>query len=358
MHHPMTSSKTSSTMTSSTPWAVAAFTLLLGVSYSSAAVAQSAESGSGDGAPLVIAKQGSFFVNGQLVHAPVNFGEPSETWIPGKVVINHMYVQYQIPANRSHPLPVIMVHGGGHTGKTYEETPDGRDGWGTHFVRRGFATYIVDDPNRGRSGYDVTSTNLARQGLAPLTDIPLISRYAAERAWVAFRFGPEFGVPYPGLQFPIEAAEQYYAQLVSTYRNPEEIDKITAALIALVDSIGPAILMLHSQSGGPGMLTAEARPDLVKAVINVEGSCAITEDALKSAWTRVRLLTVAGDFREPADEEACRTTMRSINDAGGHALHISLPERGFHGNSHMMMIEKNNLEIANWLIGWIHLNVP
>src|SRR5206468_9612336 len=35
-----------------------------------------------------------------------------------------------------------------------------------------------------------------------------------ERAWLNFRLGPSYPVPFPGLQFPVEAMEQYTMQLV------------------------------------------------------------------------------------------------------------------------------------------------
>jgi hypothetical protein len=45
-----------------------------------------------------------------------------------------MYVQYWIPETLGTLPPVIMVHGSSHTGKTYETTPDGREGWATYIV--------------------------------------------------------------------------------------------------------------------------------------------------------------------------------------------------------------------------------
>jgi hypothetical protein len=34
-----------------------------------------------------------------------------------------------------------------------------------------------------------------------------------------------------------------------------------------------------------------------------------------------------------------------------------LPDVGFHGNSHMLMQDKNSREIAEWLLAWINRNV-
>lgn len=306
--------------------------------------------------PLAIADQGSFFVGGQLVHSPANYGETPTTWLPGQIVINQMFVRYQVPAGQKYSLPVIMMHGGGHFGKTYETTPDGREGWGTYFVRKGFAAYVADDPNRGGSGYDVTSINLVRQGLAPLTDIPLISRYSAERAWTGFRFGPAVGVENPGQRFPVEAAQQYYAQLIATYRNVEENDKIVNALVALLDKIGPAILMTHSQSGPFGWRAAIARPNLVKGIVAVEPGLGIPAGGFAGV-AKVPVVIIRGDYETAATIANNTNFINNLRAEGGDATLLRLPELGIFGNTHMMMMDDNNLQIADLAIKWIEQHV-
>ena len=111
--------------------------------------------------PLVLAEQGSFFVNVQTIESrfPSGNGTPAAGHISGK----GMYVQYQIPKDRrGTAYPVVMVHGSSHTAKTYEDTPDGRMGWAEYFVRRGVPTYVVDHAGRARSGFDPSPTNQAR----------------------------------------------------------------------------------------------------------------------------------------------------------------------------------------------------
>jgi hypothetical protein len=36
---------------------------------------------------------------------------------------------------------------------------------------------------------------------------------------------------------------------------------------------------------------------------------------------------------------------------------VLLPDVGFHGNSHMLMQDKNSLEVAAWLLSWMEKNV-
>src|SRR5260221_8237961 len=92
--------------------------------------------------PLMVARDGYFYVNAK----PANVG--------GKTyVTDQMYVEERVPAKRTHPFPIVMVHGGTMSGVNYTGTPDGREGWAQYFVRQGYAVYVVDQPGRGRSGY-------------------------------------------------------------------------------------------------------------------------------------------------------------------------------------------------------------
>src|SRR5579884_1472803 len=92
--------------------------------------------------PLVIAKQGYFFVGGHI-----------DTSREGSPTVGHMYVEFQVPQKVAHPYPVVMIHGGSQTGTNFTGTPDGREGWAQYFVRRGYAVYVVDQVARGRSAY-------------------------------------------------------------------------------------------------------------------------------------------------------------------------------------------------------------
>src|SRR5262249_8401861 len=110
------------------------------------------------------------------------FPDGDGTRAPGHISVKGMYVQYQIPNARTPGVyPVIMVHGAGHTGKTYEETPDGRMGWAEYFVRRGVPVYVVDHSGRARSGFDPTPTNQAMRERNPAL-IPSFPEFTNEYA--------------------------------------------------------------------------------------------------------------------------------------------------------------------------------
>ena len=309
--------------------------------------------------PLVLAKQGSFFINEQT--AETSF--PSGTGTPpsGHISVMGMYVQYQIPRDRNRRAnPVVMVHGSSHTGKTFEETPDGRMGWAEYFVRRGIPVYVVDHSGRARSGFDPSSTNRAKlESNAVL--VPSFRKFTNERAWTLFRFGPSPFVPHENTQFPTTAQDQYFAQIVPNTETsyPDSGQTTVAALVKLLDRIGPAVLLVHSQSGAYGIGAAIARPGLVKAVVSIEPSrCAVSDVNLEAVFRRVPFLTMFGDFQgadpywQPRMAE-CVETVGRIRAVHGTAENIYLPDRAIRGNSHMLMMDLNNRQLADIILAWL-----
>jgi pimeloyl-ACP methyl ester carboxylesterase len=307
--------------------------------------------------PLQLESQGSFYVGGQIVTAEAISGAGTPT--PGIISISHTYVQYQIPHQGKYRYPVIMVHGGGHTGKTYETTPDGREGWFTSFARRGFSPYVVDDPNRGRACCEPTQIHLVRLGLKPFTALPFTNIYSKQLAWATFRFGPAYPHTYPGSRFPFAAIDQYAPQWVLTYRDAVESDKIVAGIVALLDKLGPSILMTHSQSGPLGLRAALARPHLVKAYVGIEpAGFAIPAGQSAATLAAVPILTVFGDYLQFSTQgtgwlNSAKATLDLVNAAGGDGTVLVLPDVGISGNTHMMMMDSNNEQIADIVEGWI-----
>jgi hypothetical protein len=165
--------------------------------------------------PIALRDMGSFHVGGRVIEItgqPIKAivftpgGVPAKMDPNGKYQVEQMYVQYFLPQNRRGRLPLLMWHGGGLTGVTYETTPDGREGWLTYFIRKGWDTYISDAVERGRAGWTDTFKGDALS--LPLGD-----------PWERFRIGPPGSwnddkakrTTYSGAQFPIEAYEQHEA---------------------------------------------------------------------------------------------------------------------------------------------------
>ena len=83
--------------------------------------------------PLVLKAQGSFVTGGDVIAAQA--GDLGPGAAPGHVTINQMYVEYSIPQGAT-KVPIVTIHGGGLSGKSFETTPDGRMGWNEYFVHQ------------------------------------------------------------------------------------------------------------------------------------------------------------------------------------------------------------------------------
>jgi pimeloyl-ACP methyl ester carboxylesterase len=372
-----------------------------------------------------IARQGFFFVNGQYftdtgsVDLP---GMPAASGPGGERMDNQMYVEYQVPANVRHPYPLVLIHGGSQTGVNFKGTPDGREGWGTYFVRKGYTVYIVDQVGRGRS-----------PAVNPLPPAPEVyatpfgrpsNTESRMRNWTKLE---EFGLwpnahlhtQWPGTGEPGDSAfDQFFASQIQSRLDPTGTATQAAAQqagAALLDRIGPAIVVTHSQSGTFGFLMADARPDLVKGVVTIEGggtpytypvigppayfgnpipsatwgltsvpltySPEVTDPAQLSfvqeaapdpgklirCWLQAEPakelpnlqkmphLLIVAEASSAANTNHC--VSKYLTQAGVENTWVNLADVGIHGNGHMMMWEKNNLEIAQFIGSWLKRHV-
>lgn len=81
---------------------------------------------------LTIREQGSFAVGGSVITAPGTY-DPMDPTIDGQTLhTDHASVFYQIPEN-SRRLPLVFWHGYGQTARTWQTTPDGREGFKPYF---------------------------------------------------------------------------------------------------------------------------------------------------------------------------------------------------------------------------------
>jgi pimeloyl-ACP methyl ester carboxylesterase len=208
--------------------------------------------------PVTIARQGNFYIGGRYVE--VNGDRP---------MVGQAYVQFQIPEKQTHQFPIVMVHGGSQTGSGWISTPDGRDGWAIFFLRQGYAVYVVDQVARGRSAY-ITEVYGAPRGQTREYAMQRFSTSEKYNLWPQAKLHTQW----PGNGQPGDPAfDNYFASNVPSMENrtlqgPMNVD----ALAALLDRIGPSIVLVHSQSGQYGWPLAQARPALVKAIVAAEPS--------------------------------------------------------------------------------------
>jgi pimeloyl-ACP methyl ester carboxylesterase len=323
--------------------------------------------------PLVLKAQGSFFVGGEKVEQ--TRGELGDFGPGGHITVNQMYVRYMVPQGGEDHVPVVMVHGATLTGKSWETTPDGRMGWDEYFVRKGHPVYVPDQVGRGRSGFNQAVFNNVRTGSAPPATLPRWLRFSDEVVWPNFRFGTKPGAPYPDSQFPVAAVDELSKQGVPDVSfgglpNPNPNLK---ALSDLATQVNGAVLMGHSQSGSFPLGAALLSPAVARGLVLVEpGGCPAqyTDEQIKTL-ARIPVLVVFGDYRDTSTGmgegrdgpfwqrsfESCQALIGRLKAAGGQAEMLSPGEIGVRGNSHMIMQDKNHLQIADHILKWIEARV-
>lgn len=320
--------------------------------------------------PLVLKAQGSFFIGGEKSEETrVELGDLGPG---GHIAVHQMYVRYMVPQRGDRNTPVIMIHGATLTGKSWETTPDGRMGWDEYFVRKGHPVYVPDQVGRGRSGFNQAVFNDVRAGSTPPDKLPRMLRFSDEVVWPNFRFGSKPGAPYPDTQFPVAAVDELAKQGVPdlSFGGVPNPNPTLQALSDLATQLHGAVLMGHSQSGPFPLAAALLHPTAANGLVLVEpGRCPAnyTAEQIKTLAS-IPILAVFGDHRDtptgistrPSWQESfdsCQELIGRVKAAGGQAEMLNPPDRGLHGNSHMIMQDKNNLQIADLILHWIDEHV-
>ncbi|MYW96105.1 hypothetical protein G3I59_37245 [Amycolatopsis rubida] len=326
-----------------------------------------------DDGPITLRSMGSFFFGGRVARNASGDTRHGD----------HGYAQFFLP-EQARTLPLILWHGLGQSGRTWESTPDGRDGFWQIFTRRGWPLYIIDQPRRGRAGRTTED--------APPTAI--LPDEGESTAWENHRLGrwcpPGPREYFPGVQFPQDecSVEQFLRQQTPS-TGPEPYPDagyrafVGETVAQLVRQVGPSVLVTHSHSGQFGWVTATEEPGLVKAVVGLEPgeftfpSDAVPDDIPTSSATlraymapqliapadfarlaSMPILLVYGDniASEPHEEfgvelwrmvrERAKQFVAAVNARGGDASYLELPSLGIRGNTHFPMSDLNNREVA------------
>ena len=312
--------------------------------------------------PIVLESQGSFFIGGRDLKSDTLSTLPAYA-ASGTITVEQMYVHYQIPAART-GVPITLIHGCCLTGKTWETTPDGRMGWDEYFVRRGYPVYVIDQVSRGRSAANATTIDAVKIGKAGAADLPPVFAAGHEAAWAIFRFGTEYPKVHEGMQFPLEAQEEFWKQMVPDWLASLPTPNPTVpALSTLAQRLNGTVLMSHSQSGIYPFQTAALNSAGIAAIVSIEpGACPNAADNM-APYTKMPIMVLFGDYVDTSPRWAprlkgCREFTQAANKAGGKVKLLILPDIGIKGNSHMLMQDRNSLQIAELLSDWIGKNTP
>lgn len=325
--------------------------------------------------PVTIQDQGSFMAGGKIIttqgnlNVTENFKDLSGNTLHG----DHAYVFYQLPV-KAKKYSLVFLHGWGQSGKSWETTPDGRDGFQNIFLERGYKTFIVDQPRRGRAGQSTVEENFSAK--------------PDDQLWYYnFRIGVYPNV-YDGVQFPRDekSLQQFFHQMTPSFPTDQKI--ISEAMVAVMEKAGEGILITHSAGGGPGWETA-IKSDKVKAVIALEpgtfpfpsgevpeveettspfpakGQSISREDFMK--LTKIPIVVYFGD-NIPSDDKMvdnwgfdnwrvrlnlAKKWEKVMKKYGGDVEIVYLPDVGVKGSTHFMMSDLNNIELANVMEKWL-----
>jgi hypothetical protein len=133
-------------------------------------------------------------------------------------------------------------------------------------------------------------------------------------------------------------------------------------MAALAVQLKGAILMGHSESGFFPEQAALIDPSGIKGVISIEMPCAAMTPPQISGLAKIPTLVMFGDHLGdvqggpatwPQSFDSCQKFVQQLKDAGGDAEMMSLPKLGIKGNSHMLMQDRNNLQLADLILDWI-----
>lgn len=326
--------------------------------------------------PLIIYEQGNFASGGTVIESDGTFD--------GKALFNpqgqtlhgdHASVFYQIPEN-ARPYPLVFLHGAAQSAKTWGTTPDGREGFQNIFLRKGFGVYLIDQPRRGQAGQSTITAE--------------VKATTYDQMWFnMFRLGqwPEF---FDGVQFPQneQALNQYFRQMTPN-TGPYNEQVISDAVSQVFDRSGDGVLVTHSQGGGPGWWTA-IKSDRVKGIVAYEPGSGfvfpegevpesmpsgtgdltatpVSKEQFKKL-TKMPIVIYYGDNIPTAvddnpgqDNWRVRVKMAklwadTVNQYGGHAQVVELPNLGLKGNTHFPFSDLNNQQVADVLSNWLKDN--
>ncbi|KAH7379820.1 Alpha/Beta hydrolase protein [Cadophora sp. MPI-SDFR-AT-0126] len=335
-----------------------------------------------------------FYIGGQYVNTTT-----------GHLFIDQTYVEKLTPAKPCQPYPLVFIHGQAQTGTNWLNKPDGKPGWASFFLKKGYEVYIVDQTERGRSPWDPAGeTNL--------------STYPAEIIEQRFTAPEKFDL-WPQAKLHTQWSgtglmgdpifDQYYASTVQFQSNTVIQERnMQAAGLALLKKIGPAVLISHSQGGLMPWVIADIVPDLVKAIVAIEPtgppfrdavfsnsstrpwgltnipltyfpaptdlaaplqtqvvpsnssglvSCIIQASPAKQLanFKNIPVLVEYGEASYHAVYDHC--TWQFLVQAGVPAEILRLTDVGLSGNGHLQFLEENSDEIAAVLEDWIKSKV-
>jgi pimeloyl-ACP methyl ester carboxylesterase len=273
-----------------------------------------------------------------------------------------MYVESFIPAKPTHRFPIVLIHGGVHTGAGYVSTPDGREGWAIYLVRHGWKTYVVDWPGHGRSPMPQEFPTMSLQRVvddsAELLKkigpaVVLVHSLSGTIGWKLCDSVPNQVAalvaiaPAP----PANIAGGYATELLTRFTAhntgqyfPED-KPIWYTREAAQETFANASLFPSEAFDTYFASLAPESPRALNELFNKDGMGLFVDPKKFAAVPKV---VINGD-QDPRHSRAVdEKTARFVG-----AEHIYLADVGMPGHGHMMMLDRNNEKIAQFIIDWL-----
>ncbi|KAL8999145.1 MAG: hypothetical protein Q9169_001924 [Polycauliona sp. 2 TL-2023] len=354
-----------------------------------------------------LARRTYFYIGGQYE----TIAQPNNG--TADIFAGQMYVERLEPRHTNQRYPLVFVPGAGQTSTNFLNTPDGRQGWASYFLNKGFTVYLVDPPQRGRSPYD-TGYEGGRVGSVPVTTVEQVFT-APEKFPDNPRSYPQASLhtQWPGTGLRGDPIfDQFYASQVQLQLDPNFSDRLVKpALNALIDKVGACVLVTHSQAGPYGWVAGDSRPELVKGIVAIEPegppfvqvpggpgiarydgitrlpllydppvvnisrdlrlmqlppppgkedlyiTCTLQASPPRRLvnLAKVPVVLVTGEASYHAPYDWC--TIEFFKQTGVKATWLDLGRLGVKGNGHFPFLEKNSMESAKLVLGWLLKNV-
>ncbi len=322
---------------------------------------------------LMIARQGMFSSGGTITEPVEGEYDPTTNWMDttragNTAHVDHANVFYQIPAN-DNGNPMVYLHGYGQSRMGWMTTPDGREGWSDLFLKKGYASFLVDQPRRGEAGATAAMTT---DGFLDTWAEDSKDYKPGDQAWYThFRIGRIAPERYDGSQFPEgdEAQDQFFRQMTP---NTGDFDQAldASALGSVLEDVyemtgSKSIFVTHSQGGAIGW---DVPAENIAAIVAIEpGGTPQTgsEQYQKLLEADIPIIIYFGDYIDNGPEDVMSTGFwqsirdgavqfaESYNGDGGDCTVVNLPDEGITGNSHFMFQELNNDVIADHIEVWL-----
>lgn len=282
------------------------------------------------------------------------------------------------PDEGSEKLPVVMIHGGGHSGACYLLTADNRPGWAYRFLDAGYPVWLPDWPGCGRSG-DVAFADLTGERVCAALGAVLAEAAAtsptgrvvmmthsmsgalgwklAERnrnlieKLVAVAPGPPGNIQ-PEANVVEETEDEVVVESFGMTRRLARdrvyaggMEFVTHKLIGKSTRFpGKALDMYAGQIAG-------VPPRLLYERQNVGGSQLKIDDP--SVFRGLPVMVFTGEFDTDHPKDIDGAVVDWLQQAGAEVEFCWLPDHGIGGNGHMLMMEENSDELADMIIGWV-----